>query len=574
MRQRGRWLSSAIGILVVVTACAGPSSAPSAGPSDRVAPAQSSGPKRVTAVIRGAPFALAAAVNEIGAGSVPGVDQVEQLLNAGLSGEDLEGRIQPRLAEQVPSVENGLWKVLPDGRMETTWHLRPNLSWHDGAPFTSDDLVFAMQVAQEPRAGFAIGQAYELIEKVEAPDARTFTLTWSKPFIRASALFGTAPTSNLRLMPLPRHLLERPFLEDPTSFTQLSYWTRDFVGLGPFKLVDYLEGSHMEGRANETYALGRPKIDEITVRFMADPATIAANLLAGAVELTLNSRLSVDWGVQVRDQWRDGRLEPTQGTNLVALFPQLLTPTPPLVGQLTFREGLTRAIDRQELSDVIQAGLAPIAHSLIPPHIPEFAAADPLVPKFDYDPRRAVQTFESMGLTRGPDGAFRDQSGQRISMELRTRQGDDLQEKMLASVSDYWQRVGIATEHNVFGAQRANDREFRSTYPAFEVVRQPGGPEAIIRYSGAEVPTAENAYRGNNRPRYRHPELDALIDRYSVTIPEGERNQIVAQAAGHMSRNIVIIGLNFSVDATMVANRIQGVSGKNSAWNAHEWDVK
>jgi ABC-type transport system substrate-binding protein len=217
MRQRGRWLSSGIGILVVVTACAGPASAPSAGPSDRVAPAPSSGPKRVTAVIRGAPFALAAAVNEIGAGSVPGVDQVEQLLNAGLSGEDLEGRIQPRLAEQVPSVENGLWKVFPDGRMETTWHLRPNLSWHDGAPFTSDDLVFAMQVAQEPRAGFAIGQAYELIEKVEAPDARTFTLTWSKPFIRANALFGTAPTSNLRLMPLPRHLLERPFLEDPTS---------------------------------------------------------------------------------------------------------------------------------------------------------------------------------------------------------------------------------------------------------------------------------------------------------------------------------------------------------------------
>ena len=56
----------------------------------------------------------------------------------------------PQLAEAVPSLENGLWRLLPDGRMETTWKLREGARWHDGVPLTSEDLLFSLQVGRDP----------------------------------------------------------------------------------------------------------------------------------------------------------------------------------------------------------------------------------------------------------------------------------------------------------------------------------------------------------------------------------------------------------------------------------------
>jgi ABC-type transport system substrate-binding protein len=126
----------------------------------------------------------------------------------------------------------------------------------------------------------------------------------------------------------------------------------------------------------------------------------------------------------------------------------------------------------------------------------------------------------------------------------------------------------------IFPALRANDREFRSTHPSLEVVRQPAGGDALQRYHGSDVPTAENNYRGVNRTRYRSAELDTLIDRYATTIPEQARNEVLAQAINHMTRNLVVLGVYAIVDPTMVSNRLTGVDIGNPTWNAHEWNLR
>ena len=72
---------------------------------------------------------------------------VAELVIGGLTTLDDRGVRQPQLAEAVPSIDNGLWQVLPDGRMQTTHRLRERVTWHDGAPLTSDDLVFTATVA-------------------------------------------------------------------------------------------------------------------------------------------------------------------------------------------------------------------------------------------------------------------------------------------------------------------------------------------------------------------------------------------------------------------------------------------
>src|SRR4030095_15173564 len=111
-----------------------------------------------------------------------------------------------------------------DGRMETMWKIRPGARWHDGTPFTSDDLVFTARVVQDPELAVFRDRAYELIESVEAPDPRTVTVRWRRPFLEADTLFGTLA------LPMPRHILERPFIEDKTTFLDLPHWSQEFIG--------------------------------------------------------------------------------------------------------------------------------------------------------------------------------------------------------------------------------------------------------------------------------------------------------------------------------------------------------
>src|SRR6266516_6241935 len=116
-RQRWRLLIALTGACAVAAACT-PASAPQSGG----APAQAAQPKRIVVAIGGNPpaFSSNSVPNPRG---INGLDSLDQLLNAGMARMDTSATLQPELAEAVPSVENGSWKVLPDGQMEMTWKI-------------------------------------------------------------------------------------------------------------------------------------------------------------------------------------------------------------------------------------------------------------------------------------------------------------------------------------------------------------------------------------------------------------------------------------------------------------------
>ena len=62
---------------------------------------------------------------------------------------DAQGNLLPWVAAKVPSIADGDWKVLPDGGMEVTWKLKPNIKWHDGTPFSAEDLAFSFGVYKD-----------------------------------------------------------------------------------------------------------------------------------------------------------------------------------------------------------------------------------------------------------------------------------------------------------------------------------------------------------------------------------------------------------------------------------------
>src|SRR5438094_3227697 len=124
-----------------------------------------------------------------------------RLFNAALFLVDEREVPSPYLVEEPPRLGTDTWKIFPDGRMETIYRLRPNLTWHDGAPLTAEDVTFAWRVFTDPAlASLFTTTPQNLMEDAVALDPRTVLIRWSRSSPDADSL----PVS--RFQPLPRHL--------------------------------------------------------------------------------------------------------------------------------------------------------------------------------------------------------------------------------------------------------------------------------------------------------------------------------------------------------------------------------
>jgi peptide/nickel transport system substrate-binding protein len=526
--------------------------------------------KRVVAAIRGEPITLSSTANSAAAGGVAGVGELEEMIHVGLT-EVLDRRVvvRARLAEAYPTIDNGLWKVFPDGRMETTWRIRPDARWHDGTPFTAADLIFTTQLEQDSSLALLKNSTYDWVDRIVAPDPRTITVYWKRPYINADSMFAQFG------MPLPKHLLEQPYQENKETFFDHPYWTKQFVGTGPFKLKQWVEHSHLVIEAYDGYIFGRPKLDEVEVRFLPDPNVMVANVLAGVVGITLGRGLSPEQGFQATAQWKEGRVDQAPG-NWIALFPQFVNPQPAVLANVEMRRALLHAADRQQMVNSLLEGQSRVADSYVGPDQPEFADVQSSVTSYPYDLARANQLFERLGYTKGGDGIFRDASGQSPNIEIRTTGGDDLRDKIMFSIADSWNRAGIPTETVIVPRALADDREYRANRPAFEIVRQPNTltESALRRFESREAALPENRYRGANRVRYQNPEYDVLMERYLVAIQPTERLELARQLVRHFSENLPVMGVLYSITPMLITNRLVNVTAEVNTRNSHEWDLR
>ena len=184
---------SVVGVLLVMavlaTSCAPPPSlAPSASAPSSEAPRR--GPTRIVAAVRGDPRTMSDGINNAMSGSTSaGVREIEQLVNSGLGVMDPKGELRPQLAETLPSLDNGSWKLLPDGGMETTWKIKPEARWHDAEPLTAADFAFSVTVLQDKSLPMQQDQAFQFIDSVQSSDPRTLTVIWKSTYVDADKLF-------------------------------------------------------------------------------------------------------------------------------------------------------------------------------------------------------------------------------------------------------------------------------------------------------------------------------------------------------------------------------------------------
>ncbi len=549
-------------LLVLSSACTSRSFSDQPG-SDIAESTGSRAPNVLTIGIHSEPTNLVDYIR-VDAGTGGGISQIFFIPNNYLAVQNDRGEFAPQLAVELPSVQQGTWRVNADGSMETTWKLHPNVQWHDGTPFTASDIVFAYTVYRdrEVPTGFAV--LVRDVTSVTAPDPLTVVVQYSTTRNDADRGVG--------LTPLPQHLLEGIYQSDKANFTHSSRFSTDHVGLGSHRLVRWEAGSHLEFAAFADYFRGRPPLDSVIVRFIPDPNTEAAAILSGALDVLLPIALNVDAAAAVEERWK--------GTGNTVLFfpgdrtemiymqqrPELARPANGFTSVLV-RQAMYHAIDRAALAEAITLGKSPPAESW-------FNAADPLlsqvrdaIPLYPYDRVRAQQLLAQAGWVRGADGILIHQpSGERFEVELHASAGSDTERK-LTIIADEWKSVGAQVSIYIVPPQLAQDSAARARLPGAGAISFAG--EAI--YGDMLLSTGRrNQYGGYSNPRY-----DALVNRLFATLVPAERVPILRDMLQVGMGEVAIMPLYYRIDSTLFVRGVKGVSGHpntQATWNIFEWD--
>ena len=209
--------------------------------------------------------ALATQLELVGTNALPS-RYMHEFLKAYLTVRNHDDLVEAHLAAELPSLDNGTWKVLDDGRMEVTWRLRPGVRWHDGTELTAADVRFSWEVNAEQTIPLGAQSPARQIDRVETPDPHTIVMHW-----RTTSPLGAEMTER-EMDVLPEHVLGAAFAADPSSLLSHPYLQNPdaFVGAGPYRPTDRVLGSHITVEAFDSYFLGRPKIGRVTFRFFED----------------------------------------------------------------------------------------------------------------------------------------------------------------------------------------------------------------------------------------------------------------------------------------------------------------
>ncbi|HZT08674.1 MAG TPA: ABC transporter substrate-binding protein [Chloroflexota bacterium] len=481
-----------------------------------------------------------------------------------LTYQDYERVHHPLMAVAIPSIEDGTWRVADDGTMETTWRLKPNILWHDGSPVSTDDLAFSFTVSKDKdlvTTRNTTGLA--LMREVTTPDPSTIVVSWS-------GLFVDAAITNLGEV-LPRHILGEAYEQhDPVAFVNNPYFTTQYIGTGPYRLVSWEPGADMEMERFDGYYLGRPPFDKVFVKVIGDANALVSAILAGNVDIVLPPGVQLDAAADVKRRWEGtgNEVRADVATRIIQLEvqyrPEIARPAHGL-RELQVRKALYQSVDRVALADLMSGGFGPLADSWYDPSDPIRAELAPYIPTYKLDRSAAPGLLETVGWRPGPDGVLvNDQSGEPFNVEIwaNVPAGWD---KLANVVASDWKAIGVRTSVDPIPAALAGNREYESGYPGLFVTNINREQFLVNRLDSRAKTGPENHYTAPNRGGYENPKVDALYDQLTSTIDPKARIPIQQQLVQEVMENLVLMPFYWETNPVLKLKGIKDHRG-NGQW--------
>jgi len=576
-----RTMLSFLALAWLATACATPATAPSGSNGASVAAGGGPSPtgRTLVAAVQSEPRTVAARIIAQGAVSL---SLARRIFNADLALLDDQSNPLPYLAETLPQLDTNDWVVNPDGTMVTTYHLKPNLVWHDGSPLTADSFVFSYQVYSTPALGQGTSLPIKLIDRVEAADDRTVVIYWNAPYAAAGALQSLGSSAVLGLPPLPRWILASSLEAGPEAFINNPYWTTGYIGLGPYKLDRWVPGAFLEASAFEHHALGVAKIPRIKIMFVGDGDAALASILSGDIQAAGDQAISLSQAVDLMRQLPAG-----QGA-VVQYFNQWMSAhfqgradfvSPAALRDVRVRQALAFAVDRPTLNEAIFAGQNLIADSMFAPTSDLGRAANTVAVTYPYDLGRSAALMAEAGFTKGPGGSYVGADGVVFAPELRGSAGSD-SDRLTDAVASGWHAAGFAVTETIVPSTQAQDLQVKSSYPGIAIQNGSGGEGAISSLGSDSIPRPENGWRGSGIgfAGYSNPDIDRLVTAFGAALEPADRIRAAQDIVRRYTSDEPSISLFFPPTPWIFTSQVQGPmlrpASSNVSWNIYDWELR
>ena len=501
-----------------------------------------------------------------------------------LANYDPNGELTPRLAAEIPTVENG---GVAEDLMSITWKLREGLKWSDGSDLTADDVVFTWRYCADEETGCSGKNAFSGITSVRALDDRTVEIRFDAPVPYPYTTFVSAGTPIISGGQFAGCVGSAARICDAQNAAPL--------GSGPYRIIEFKANDQAVYERNPFYRGEAAYFDRVVLEGGGDAESAARAVLeAGEADYAWNLQIEPETLAKM-EAGGQGKIVSAFASDVERIVVNQTNPDPALGGDrseyldgqnphpfLTFTpipQAMSMAIDRARISEDLY-GFAgkPACNLVVAPHRYVSTANDGCLAQ---DIEGAKKLLEDSGVLDADGDGVREYNGVPLKITYQTT-ANAIREDTQALVRDWWRGIGIETElaqHDAsvfFGGDPAVDEG--ATYRRFFADVQmyttgPGiDPQLHLAGRGCEhIQTRENNWAGDNNSRACNETYDEVLVQLAQARIGPERNALVKQLNDIIVQNYYEIPLVIRGIVSGHANNLRGV--RMNAWDSEMWNI-
>ncbi|MDD5166237.1 MAG: peptide-binding protein [Candidatus Omnitrophica bacterium] len=390
------------------------------------------------------------------------------------------------------------WEIKNDG-LVIVFHLRKNILWHDGQPFTAGDVEFTYKKLIDPNTKTPYSGDFERVKSFEVLDDYTVKVTYKEPFAPGLSSWG---------MPvIPKHLLK-------TEDLNVTKFSRRPIGTGPYKFKSWKAQDKIELESNRNYFEKRPYIDRYIYRVIPDESTIFLELQTqglDSVGLTPLQYTRQTDNPFFKKYYRKFRIP---SFSYVYLGYNLNNPK---FSDLRVRQALNYAVDKAEIIKIVLLGLGEVATG---PFIPQGWAYDKNVLPAPFDPQKAVKLLNEAGWVDSNGDGWLDKNGEPFEFTIITNQGNEERIKVAQIIQRRLKDIGIRVkikiiEWSVFLTEFIEKKKFEAVLLGWSLSRDPDNYDI---WHSSKTKEGEFNFIG-----YKNEEVDRLLVEARRTFDQEKR---------------------------------------------------
>jgi peptide/nickel transport system substrate-binding protein len=466
---------------------------------------------------------------------------------------DPKGNLIPDLAVEVPSEANG---GISEGGLAWKVKLREGVTWHDGTPFTAEDVKYTLELINTPgfKARTRIGHALVKDIKVTGP----LEISWRMDKAYAPYL---ALLSNTFIV--PKHILEKASDPNTAPFNQTP------VGTGPFKWGTRTPGDNIQLVANEKFHGKGPYLERAVLKYVPDQTALYAQFRTGQVDLIIGTGIPANFYAEaVKLPGR--KVAKIPSASLEMLMPNL---EHPVLKDKAVRKALYASLNKQAIIDIIYYGLHIPTESFSPQ---DSWAYNPNLPKHVYDLALANKILDEAGWKRSGSGT-RMKDGVPLTFAVSTTTGAALREQAQQLMMQDWAQIGAKmTINNMPAAVIWGEFYTRSKFESLIVgtaFRTVIDPDPAARFASDAIPAKSGA--GANQMQWQNAEVDQLLKDGQTTFDQEKRKAIYWKLQEIAREELPILPIYQYAPVEGYKEGLIGyepnVNARQNTWNMGRW---